>query len=57
MRTLKTAIKTNHYRMIRKEYDDSSILEFWFPGRDNGKMREIKVIKDPKGVWKVLKRK
>jgi hypothetical protein len=28
---MKKAIKTTRYRMIRKEYDDGSIIEYWFP--------------------------
>jgi hypothetical protein len=47
---MKKAVKTMRYRMIRKEYDDGSIIEYWFP-RDNigHERRVIRPPNKPKG--------
>ncbi len=42
---MKKAIKTTRYRMIRKEYDDGSIIEYWFPRDKIG--HERRVIRPP----------
>jgi hypothetical protein len=42
---MKKTIKRTEYRMIRKEYDDGSIIEYWFPGDKIG--HERRVIRPP----------
>jgi hypothetical protein len=42
---LKKIIKITEYQMIRKEYDDGSIVEYWFPRDKMG--HERRVIRPP----------